>query len=506
MFKNCFLKYFPELAGLLVFIVYLNTMCPTIGEMDSGELATVQATLSIAHPTGYPLFALLGYLFLKLPLPFETIIRLNLLASILSAATIIILIRTTKLIIENLPALVDHKWKSFGLMVQTSNYSKILASIFPGFMLGFSLTFWLQSTRVEVYSLQMFLLSLIIYFSIRAYNSHNSIDSSSNKFWVWAFIFIGLGLANHLTTIFIVFPTIVLFFLKNRFKFQNIRFMFYLFLISFVVAVSFYLLMMLRASSNPPFKYGDPSNLISLFDHVTAQRYKGNMFQGIFSFKLQAEKFINLLQFNFAKQKWGEFSLSILLGIAGIIFSFILLKQFNYYLFLILFFTLAISFNYNIYDINEYFLPAFYIICLCSGLCILIISAILPKTISVKLLIFFVSFVLIGSQIYGNYKFADKSNDYFYETYAKNLLESLPPNAILYTDNWSLALSPMLYLQNIKNIRKDVLIFSPYRKICFTPFQSLDIERFFKNNELIMNKRVVIFDLDSKGELIFPTK
>jgi hypothetical protein len=506
LFKNCFLKYFPELAGLLVFLVYLTTMCPTIGEMDSGELATVQATLSIAHPTGYPLFALLGYLFLKLPLPFETIIRLNLLAAFWSAATIVILIRTTKLIIENLSILVGPKWKSFDITVQSSNYIKILVSIFPGFMLGFSLTFWLQSTRVEVYSLQMFLLSLVIYFSICAYISHNSIDSSSNKHWVWAFIFIGLAFANHLTTIFIVLPTIFLFFLKNKLNFQNIRILFSLFFISFVVAVTFYLLMMFRASSNPPFKYGDPSNLISLFDHVTAQRYKGNMFQGIFSFKLQAEKFINLLQFNFAKQKWGEFSLSIFLGVAGIVFSFILLKRFYYYLFLIFFFTLVISFNYNIYDINEYFLPAFYIISLSSGLCILIISAILPKTIAVKFLIFFVSSVLIGAQIYGNYQFADKSNDYFYETNAKNLLESLPQNAILYTDNWSLALSPMLYLQNIKNIRRDVLIFSPYRKICFTPYQSMDVERFFRNNELILNKKVVIFDLDSKGNLVLPTK
>ena len=88
-------------------------MYPTIGEMDSGELATVQATMGIAHPTGYPLFAIIGYLFLKIPLPFETIIRLNILASIWSALTVVVLTSTAKLLIENLPFLVSQKWKDF---------------------------------------------------------------------------------------------------------------------------------------------------------------------------------------------------------------------------------------------------------------------------------------------------------------------------------------------------------------------------------------------------------
>ncbi len=509
--KYFILKYFPELAGLLVFLVYLNTMCPTIGEMDSGELATVQATLSIAHPTGYPLFALVGYLFLKLPLPFETIIKLNILSAIWSALTVVMLIRTSKLIINNLPILVTKKWSTFVLIVEPNKYIKILASIFPGIMLGFSLTFWLQSTHVEVHSLQIFLISLIIFFSIRAYLFDKPFNFSFGRSWyknnwLWTFIFIGLAFANHLSTIFIVLPTILLFFLSYKLNFKNIRSLAYLFLISFIVAIAFYLWMMFRAASNPPFKYGDPSNLIRLFDHVTAKLYRDNMLNGTSSMKIQAEKFINLLQINFSKQKWGEFSLSVFLGVSGILFSIILFKRFFYYLIFIVIITLIISFNYKIYDINEYFLTAFYVISLSSCFSILLIASILPQTKYAAVTLSFSLLLLIGFQIYSNYKFADNSDYYFSENFAKGYLESLPHNAVLYTDNWSQMISPMLYLQNVKNIRRDILIFSPKRMVCFTPYQSLNIKRFIKNKKLVLNDRTFIFDLDKENELTLPGK
>jgi hypothetical protein len=47
--------------------VYLLTLAPTVQFIDSGELAVVCKTLGIAHPTGYPLYTLLGRLFSLLP-------------------------------------------------------------------------------------------------------------------------------------------------------------------------------------------------------------------------------------------------------------------------------------------------------------------------------------------------------------------------------------------------------------------------------------------------------
>ena len=75
--KEFFRKYYSLITVLFVAEGYLFTIAPGVVQIDSGELATVQATLGIAHPTGYPLFTLIGYLFLKLPLPFTKIFQAN---------------------------------------------------------------------------------------------------------------------------------------------------------------------------------------------------------------------------------------------------------------------------------------------------------------------------------------------------------------------------------------------------------------------------------------------
>jgi len=66
-------KYFAFITGIIVFTIYLYTLSPSISGGDSSELAAVQATLGIAHPTGYPLFTMIGYFFSLLPIPFTTI-------------------------------------------------------------------------------------------------------------------------------------------------------------------------------------------------------------------------------------------------------------------------------------------------------------------------------------------------------------------------------------------------------------------------------------------------
>jgi hypothetical protein len=47
-------------VSVFAFLVYLKTLAPSVTFIDSGELAAVACTLGIAHPTGYPLFTLLG--------------------------------------------------------------------------------------------------------------------------------------------------------------------------------------------------------------------------------------------------------------------------------------------------------------------------------------------------------------------------------------------------------------------------------------------------------------
>ena len=78
-------RNYAVIVSLTVFFIYMTTLAPSVLHIDAGELAAVQATLGIAHPTGYPLFTILGYLFLLIPLPFAKIFSANILSSLWKA-------------------------------------------------------------------------------------------------------------------------------------------------------------------------------------------------------------------------------------------------------------------------------------------------------------------------------------------------------------------------------------------------------------------------------------
>jgi tRNA(Phe) wybutosine-synthesizing methylase Tyw3 len=50
---NIVKQYYAGLTALIVFLIYFTTMASTVIHLDAGELAAVQSTLGIAHPTGF---------------------------------------------------------------------------------------------------------------------------------------------------------------------------------------------------------------------------------------------------------------------------------------------------------------------------------------------------------------------------------------------------------------------------------------------------------------------
>jgi len=64
------------------FGLYLKTLCPSVYGGDTGEILSAIANLGIAHPTGFPLYMLMGKLF-SLIIPFgDTAYRVNILSAL----------------------------------------------------------------------------------------------------------------------------------------------------------------------------------------------------------------------------------------------------------------------------------------------------------------------------------------------------------------------------------------------------------------------------------------
>lgn len=488
-----------------------------MGEFDSGELALAQATLSIPHPTGYPLFSLLGFLFNKIPLPLSTLVKLNLLNSIWCSLTIVILIRTTSKLLENLKFILSRKVLDSQTNFNIPQSNKIPVSIFSGLMFAFSATFWLNSTKVEVYSLQIFITSLIIYNSLKIYfrkfNDYKvPLSDNVYKEWLLLAILIGLAFSNHLMTIYLLPATLVLYFFLNGINKQNIKSLIGLFLIIVSIALVFYLLMMFRAQMTPPWSYGDPSNIQRLFDHITAKEYTKHLLTSSEGLLQQGSKLFKMLSFNLNYENFslGEFGLSLFLGMAGVILIAILKREIAIYLYLILVISITTALIYHIPDINEYFLVTFFVMSLSSILPIAILLQLFDNKILIRRMIFLLLAVFVGLQVIINYKYADRSGFFVIEDFFKTSVGELPSNSVILTDNWESILSPALYYQNVEKFRDDVQIISPSGYIQFDWYKKIKAVDIYDSNLVIFPRQntYVAFDVAhriiNKGILKLP--
>ena len=121
------------LLAVGLFLVYAWGACRTIYVGDSGELVTAAAILGIPHPSGYPLYVLLGHLWIQL-LPFGSIaFRMSLFSAAWAALTC------------GLLYLVARRQGS-------SSWGAALGSL----LLALSPSFWSQANIQRVYSLNAF--------------------------------------------------------------------------------------------------------------------------------------------------------------------------------------------------------------------------------------------------------------------------------------------------------------------------------------------------------------
>lgn len=155
--------------GLAALALYLATLAPSVATVfdDSLEFQVVLPSLGIAHPTGYPLYTLLGWLLSRLPVG-DLAYRVNLLSALAGAAAVAALFLTARRLGSGrLPA-------------------ALMAGVF-----ALSTTWWSQATIAEVYTLHGLAVALILYLTLS--------DRGTRTPWL-ALVF-GLALAHHRTTL-----------------------------------------------------------------------------------------------------------------------------------------------------------------------------------------------------------------------------------------------------------------------------------------------------------------
>ena len=459
-------KYFYVLTGIAVFIIYLFTLAPSVMQIDSGELAAVQATLGIAHPTGYPLYTIVGYLFSLIPFPTSKIFRLNILASIYCSVGISTFVYTAKLVLDNLESFSTtndrlfkpskkkkprekgnmNKNKAIPTILESVKY---IVSITCGLVLAFSEVYWLQSTSVEVYSLHILLINFIILFLIKGFlfggDNNNRVEL---KFWIIFSAFLALGFSNHMTTILIIPGVAYLFFVKYKLTSVSVKNILIMLVVFFSILFLIYLYLPIRASQNPVINWGNPVDLEKIIRHITGKQYQ----VWLFSSTAAAKK--NLI--HFLVDLPGQFSVSLFLSVMGIISSYFYAKKFFWFLIISFLFTVLYSINYDIHDIDSYFLLAYISLSFFAVFGMLTLYNLLKKNTLVLSIIITLAFIAV--QLLTNFNKADQSKVYTYKDYTYAILNSVKEESIIFSYQWDFFISASYYFQFVEGYRNDVTI------------------------------------------------
>jgi hypothetical protein len=390
--------------AIIIFLIYLFSLCPTVYLIDSGELAVVSYTLGVAHPTGYPLYTLISYFIAQMP--GEVMRNLNLLSALFSVAAALFLYLVTRRILKN-----------------------DVVPIIPVSLFAFAPTIWRTSITNEVYALTALFVIIIVYALY--------IMRDERGFCIIMYL-IGLSLTNHIIIFSLAVPLFLYIILvyKPRIKRVIGGVLFAL------LGVSLYIYLVARTSGGAEFAWGNTYNVQRLFWHVTGRQYQ------VWMFSLSSSEILhNLIQ-------------GLLIVLRNFLFVFAIPVFFGfYYLFTserkkfwlfsnIFILNLLYTINYSIPDVESYYIPGFVALLFVFNYGLYFVVKYLKWFLIVP-----IAFVIPIV----NYHSCTLRNNTFGLDFGRACIEQLPESSLLLCTYWDIY-SPILYLQTVEDERQDLIV------------------------------------------------
>jgi tetratricopeptide (TPR) repeat protein len=443
---------------LSVFAVYTQTMFPAFKGDDSPETIAASFTLGIMHPPGYPLYTMLGKIASFVPAA-SPAFRVNLLSAALSLFVLLVLYFI----------LTRYIFKLFGFNQGVFTWALGLGFLY---LLAFSYIFWNQSMEAKggIYMLNLFLLSLLIYLSLNLSGAQNSeqgkglqletrnskpgTESNMKILYLISYIY-GLSLANHWPSMIIIAPVLVYIFFRHRNEFNKNRLS--ICGLAFVVGISAYLYLCVRAPGQPLMNWGDPSTPGNFFDVILRKGYSGEIVPATaYVFGYHIKYFLNFFAANYG--------LLWILSLPGAYFLYKEKREWFWMLLAAALITVVMVVFYNrtkeevIWLMGIFLMPVEFIV-------LILISAgagaalARVKTLSVKYICLLVLCGLVILTGINNSAKNRRSTDYIAYDESKNLQSGISPGAY-YIPEHDMYLFPMYYFQNVLKQRADIKLFS----------------------------------------------
>jgi tetratricopeptide (TPR) repeat protein len=229
-----------------VFVVYALGACRTIYVGDSGELVTAVAVLGIPHPSGYPLYVLLGKLWTLLVPAGSIAFRMSLFSAFCGAAACGVLYRLAR---------------ETGLAAP--------AAILSALLLAFSPTFWAEANVQRVYTLNALFVAAATVLAVR-WDAAD--EGRRRRLFILTLFVAGLGATNHTfmavwTVAFALFAVITRRELLHQPKLLAEGGL------AFAAGLLPYLYLPIRSRQDPVLDWGNPEGLSALVGVVTRRDF-----------------------------------------------------------------------------------------------------------------------------------------------------------------------------------------------------------------------------------------
>lgn len=456
-------KKLPPLIFLLSLGFYLYTLAPVVTFVDSGELAAVIGTRGVSHPPGFPLYLLLGSLVAVIPAG-TLIWRLNAFSALCGAISVALTYKIFFQISKSSAAAIPKTVKKHA---KGKRKNKIISKPIPmidlpwvgasaaAFAWMTNRALWNAATVTEVYALHALLITLICFLSVSY--SRNP-EPVSTRYLALVSLIAGLGLSNYPP--FGLLAPAVLFYIyrveKRSMRRKWTKNLWMLALVAFGLIP--YVLLPIRAHSDPLLNWGNPSTWELFWKHISAAQYK--VFLGSPNFALLSNAF---------SLWWDQWPAAVwLLILPGIVFLWRFRSDEFYLMFIIGMMNILYVLSYDIIDVASapsdyyaYLLPLCWVssIWIGSGVQWIFLTArgFLPhRSLSIATAVILIVAIPIATAA-TFWKNSNRHNYFHADDFARSMLGSLSPDALVLSDDWTFV-SPALYLQYVENIRPDVVV------------------------------------------------
>ena len=401
-------KWLAAGVAAVAFAVYVVTLAPDLTfahhGVDGGDLIAAARTLGVPHPTGYPTYTLLAWLFSHLPIG-TIAYRVNLLSAVCAAAAVGLLCRTMQSL---LPA-GDPAPVRLALPAATA------------LTLAFSSLLWSQAVIGEVYALLALFAALLLWLLVRWQS-----NASDRPLWLAAFV-LGLGLGNHVTLIFAVPAAIVLLWPERRRCCQTRTLL--PAVVFFLIGAGIYVYLPFAAAHSPPVNWGNPQTWPRFLWVVTARQYQGFAFGlDLAAVPGRIAAWAGLLGDQFGW--WG-----LAIALAGLWVWWHLDRRMA--LFSLAWMLLAgiYAFLYDTGDSEVYLLPAILLLALWWGkgahALFQFVQHLRPWQRRGQQVVLAVVFLLPLASLVMHWRAADPDDDWLARTYIEQTLESVEPGGLI---------------------------------------------------------------------------